>query len=710
MSKIIGTSVSRKDGRAKVTGSATYAAEHQIPGLVYGYLVTATIANGRIRSIDTGVAKRSPGVIAVFTHHNVPTIFKPANDWQASKISEARLPLSDDRVYYAGQIIGMVVADTLERARHAANLVQVEYETKPPLIDSSKANFTKAPSSSEQDYEFQKGQLTKDNFAEIVAGAAATLEATYTTQMELHSPLEPHAIIAHWHNADAVTIYEPTQWVVISQRSYADLLGIPVEKVRVVTPYVGGSFGGKIFPWPHAILCAAVAREINRPLKVVVSRRQMTANTGHRSSTEQKLRLGVNAKGKLIAIEHIVKTVTSPVENFVEPCTSIPPVMYAAPHLRLQQDLAVLNVPTPTYMRAPGENPGMWALESAMDELAWALQIDPVQLRLLNETPAHQRTNLPFSAKNFAECLQVGAKQFGWSQRPKQPRAMIRDGLQIGWGMAAASFPGYRRAGTAKVRLLADGTAHVLTAGNDIGTGTYTIVAMTAADALGLPVEKVRVELGDSIMPDGGLAGGSSMAASLMPAVTQACQDLLKQAKVRTATEAIAMLRQSGRAAIEATGTAAPDEKEKKFTFYSWGAHFCEVGVDEEIGRLRVNRWLSVINVGRVLNAKTAASQIRGSVIMGIGQALMEECHFDPASGYPVVYDLATYHIPTHADIPRIEVTFVGEPDFNFNPMGVRGVGEIGITGVAAAIANAIYHATGKRLRSLPFTPDKLIT
>ncbi|MBW4566407.1 MAG: xanthine dehydrogenase family protein molybdopterin-binding subunit [Mojavia pulchra JT2-VF2] len=705
MSKVIGTSVSRKDGRAKVTGSATYAAEHQIPGLVYGYLVTATIANGRIRSMDVGAAKRSPGVLAIFTHRNVPKIFNPANDWQASKISESRLPLSDDRIYYAGQIIGLVVADTLERARDAANLVQVEYEIQPPLIDTNKASYT-----NQKDYEFQKGQLTKDNFAAVVAGAAATVEATYNTEVELHSPLEPHAIIAHWHNADSVTIYEPTQWVVILQRTYADLLNIPVERVRVVTPYIGGSFGGKIFPWSHAILCTAVAREINRPLKVVVSRRQMTTNTGHRASTEQILRLAATSKGKLMAIEHIVRNATSPVENFVEPCTSIPPVMYDVPNLHLQQDLAVLNVPTPTYLRAPGENPGMWALESAMDELAWTLQIDPVQLRLLNETQAHQKTNLPFSAKHFADSLRVGSEKFGWSQRPKQPRAITRDGLQSGWGMAAASFPGYRRAGAAKVRLLSDGTAHVLTAGNDIGTGTYTIVAMTAAEALGLPVEKVRVELGDSIMPDGGLAGGSSMAGSLMPAVMQACQDLLKQAKAKTATEAIAMLRQSGRAAIEVTASTTPNDKDKKFTFYSWGAHFCEVSVDEEIGRLKVTRWLSVINVGRVLNAKTAASQIRGSVIMGIGQALMEECHFDPASGYPVVYDLATYHIPTHADIPRIEVVFVGEPDLNANSMGVRGVGEIGITGVAAAIANAIYHATGKRLRSLPFTLDKLIT
>lgn len=709
MSKVIGTAVSRKDGRAKVTGTATYAAEHQIPGLVHGYLITASIASGHIKAIDTRAAEQATGVIAVFTHKNAPPVSVPTNDFLTSKIYEARLPLSDEKVHYGGQIIGLAVADTFERARHAAHLVQVEYEAQHPLVDAGQATFQEAPSFLGEDLQFQKGQFSTGSFAAGMTGAAATIEVTYTTTTELQAPMEPHAIIAHWQDSEALTVYEPSQWVLGSQRTYAELFGLSPERVHIVTPFIGGGFGSKAFPWPHGILCAAAARQLQRPLKMVLSRRQMTANTGHRSETEQAIRLAATAEGTLTTIAHAVKSCTSPVDVFPEPCTGITPVMYTAPNLRLSQELAVMNVGTPTFMRAPGENPGLWALESAMDELAWALKLDPVELRLKNETREHQRKQLPFSAKHFADCLKVGAEQFGWQDRPMQPRSLTRDGQLVGWGMAAATFPSLRGPASAQVRLLPDSTVHVLTAGNDMGTGAYTVVAITAAEALGVPVETVRVEIGDSQLPDGGMAGGSMMTASLTPAVMAACQTVLDQAGVKTAQEAFATLQQSGQAAIEATASSAPGSEGKQWAFQSWGAHFCEVTVDEAIGRLRVTRWVSVMNIGRVMNAKAAASQVRGGVIMGLGQALMEECHFDPDSGYPVVYDLATYHFPAHADVPRIEVAFVGEPDLNFNPLGARGVGEIGITGVSAAIANAVYHATGKRLRSLPLTPDKLI-
>jgi xanthine dehydrogenase YagR molybdenum-binding subunit len=704
MNTATGTGINRKDGLAKVTGTATYAAEHQIPNLVHGYLVTANIANGKIKSINTQAAETAPGVIAVFTHKNAPKIFKPSNNFVNSKIYEARLPLADDTIHYAGQIIGLVVADTFEQARDAAHLVKVEYTTQKPILDPKQATFKNAPSMFGEELKFEKG-----NFADSMAGAAAKITATYKTATELHAPMEPHAIIAHWQNPDSLTVYEPTQWVAGSQNTYSELFGLTPERVRIITPFLGGGFGSKAFPWPHGILCAAAARKLQRPLKVVLSRRQMTANSGHRSETEQTIRLAANADGSLQGIEHTVKSYTSPVDVFAEPCTNITAAMYAAPNLRLNQELAVMNIGTPTFMRAPGENPGLYALESAMDELAWELGIDPVELRLKNETQENPRQGLPFSAKHFAECLRVGAEQFGWQDRPKKPRSLTRDGKLIGWGMAAATFPGLRGAASVKIRLLADGTAHVLTSGNDMGTGAYTIVASTAAAGLGLPVEKVRVELGDSLFPNGSMAGGSQMTATLIPAVMTACQEVLKTAQAKTAEEAFASLRQSQRAAFEATGSSAPGSEGKKWAFQSWGAHFCEISLDEEIGRLQVTRWVSVMNIGNVINAKTAASQVRGGVIMGIGQALMEECRFDPNIGYPVVYDLATYHYPTHADIPRIQVSFVGEPDLNFNPAGVRGVGEIGITGVSPAIANAIYHATGKRIRDLPITPDKLI-
>jgi xanthine dehydrogenase YagR molybdenum-binding subunit len=703
MNQVLGKALSRKDGLAKVTGEATYSAEHQIPNLAHGYLVTAAIASGRIKTIDTKAAEQSPGVLAVFTHQNMPRLFKPKNDFMNSKVYESRLPLSDNQIHYAGQIVGLVVADTFERARHAAQLVKVEYEAQRPNVKSDQAKYQPAPALFGEGFNFEQG----DNQA--LAGAAVQVQATYSSEMELHAPMEPHATIAQWQSSDSVTIYEPSQALLVCRNTYAELLGLPAERVRVVSPYIGGAFGCKAFPWSYGILCAAAARQVKRPVKVVVSRRQMTANTGHRSNTEQTIQLGASREGKLIAIAHNAKSWTSPVETFPEPCTAITPVMYASANMRLSQDLAVMNVGVPTFMRAPGEAPGMWALESAMDELAWALKLDPVQLRLMNETKVHQRKKLPFSAKQFADCLKLGATQFGWKDRPMQVRSLTKDGKLVGWGMAAATFPGYRGPTSAKVRLLPNGTAHVMSSGNDMGTGAYTVIAMTAAETLGIPVDKIRVELGDSTMPNGGMAGGSQMTASLTPAVKLACEEVLKKAESQNAKQASEKLKQSGQAAFEATASTAPGAEAKQFAFQSWGAHFCEVTVDEDLGRVRVTRWVSVMNIGRVMNAKTAASQVRGGVIMGIGSALMEEGHLDPNTGNAVVYDLATYHFPTNADIPRIEVAFVGEPDLNFNPLGVRGVGEIGITGVAAAIANAIYHATGKRLRDLPITPDKLI-
>ena len=709
MNQVVGTSVTRKDGFAKVTGQATYSAEHAIPEMVHGYLVTSAIANGRIQAINTSAAEQAPGVQAVFTHHNAPKLYQPDNNFINSKIYESRLPLADDKIHYGGQIIGLVVAETWEQAREAAHLIQVEYEAEPPLVDAKEANYEPATSMFGEEMVFRKGEFATGDIKTGINEAAVSMEAVYETATELQSPMEPHAIIAHWHDGESLTVYEPSQYVKGSQRTYGQLFNIPAENVRIITPYIGGAFGSKICPWSHSILCAAAAREIQRPLKLVVTRRQMTANTGHRSETEQTLQLAATAEGTLLGISHYAKSCTSPVEVFNEPCTSVTPVMYASPNLFTQQNIAVLNVGVPTFMRAPGETPGMWALESAMDELAWRLNLDPIELRLKNETTEHQRKGLPFSAKHFADCLKVGAERFGWQNRSLQPRAQYREGKLVGWGMAAATFPGNRIGTSVTVQLFGDGKVKVMTSGNDIGTGSYTMVAMTAAEALGISVDHIQVELGDSNFPNGGVAGGSMMTASLAPAVTEACQQVLENAKSRTVSEACSQLQQLGQDYFEATATASPSEEGKQWAFQSWGAHFCEVMVDEEIGQLQITRWVSVMNIGQVMNAKAAASQVRGAVTMGIGDALMEACHFDLQTGYPVVYDLATYHIPVNADIPRIDVTFVGEPDLNFNSLGVRGVGEIGITGVAAAVGNAIYHATGKRIRQLPITPDQLM-
>lgn len=701
MSNVIGKSVNRYEGQAKVTGSATYSAEHQISGLVYGALITATIAKGRIKTLDLQQAQASPGVLYIATAENMPQLTPAANDWFSSHIYEPRYPLADAEIHYGGQIIGLVVADTPERARHAATLVQVEYESETPVINPKNASFITAP---------RTPGLEQGNTATALATAEYQIEATYTTAMELHAMMEPHAIIAHWQE-NQLTIYEHTQWVMLHQKTYATLFDLSLDQVRVISLYTGGAFGAKVFPWPHSILCTAVAREIQRPLKVVLPRQQVTTIAGNRSATEQHLKIGATSDGQLVAIEHHAKSYTSPVNpTWAENCIGVTPVMYTAENLSLKQEIAILNMGMPTYMRAPGETPGMFALESAMDELAWKLGLDPVKFRLKNATTLHQRTKLPFSAKHFAECLQLGAEQFGWKDRPQHPRSLTREGKWVGWGMAAATFPGWRAMASATVRLFPDGTALVLTSANDMGTGAYTMITISAAETLNLPVENIQIEIGDSRLPNGGIAGGSMMTATLAPAVVNACQELLKQVNAKTATEALQVLRGSGQPFLEATGSSQPGMEGQKWAFQSWGAHFCEVEVDEPLGRVQITRWVSVMNIGRVLNAKAAASQVRGAVIMGIGDGLMEECQLDPHLGLPVVYDLATYHIPVHADIPRIQVSFVGEPDLNFNSVGARGCGEIGITGVSAAIANAIYHATGKRLRDLPLTPDKLLS
>lgn len=707
--EVTGAAASRYEGRAKVTGAATYSAEFKFANLLYAAIVPSRIAKGKITNIDAGEVERMPGVVKVYTHLNLPKIYNPSNDFVNSKIYEGRLPLSDAVVHYGGQIVAVVVADTFEHARAGAAALKVTYAEEKASVDSSKAEYKTAPGAFGEGPEFKTGQFEKGTFAEAAKAAPVKVEATYRTANELHAPMEPHAIIAEWADAESVTIHEHTQWVAGSQRAYAEMFGVATEKVRIVSPYIGGGFGSKALPWPHAIACVAAARGVNRPVKLVLSRRQMTANAGHRSETEQTVRLAAEADGKLVAIAHEGRCVTSPVEVFTENGTGVTPTMYAAPNLLTALDLAVQNVPTPTFMRAPGETPGMFALECAMDELAWQLKMDPVKLRILNETKSHQRSGLPFSAKAFKECLETGAEKFGWAKRTPQVRSMTRDGLLVGWGMAASTFPGARSGASAKVRLLPDGTCQVLTAANDMGTGAYTMVAITAAQSLGLPIEKIKVEFGDSRLPDGGLAGGSMMTATLAPAVAGACKKLLAQAKAENVEAALATLRKSGKAALEATDTAFPGEEGKKWHFQSWGAQFCEVTVDEAIGRVRVTRFVSVMNIGKVINPKTAASQVRGGVAMGLGAALMEEGAWDKNTGMPVVYDLAGYHFPTHADVPHIDVFFVGEPDLNFNPVGARGVGEIGITGVTAAVANAIYHATGKRLRDLPLTPDKLI-
>lgn len=776
MSKAVGKPLNRVDGRLKVTGKATYAAEFKVSNPAYAVLVQSAIAKGRIRNIDTRAAETAPGVLAVITYKNMPRLKDPGDTTATgSKPGEQMLPLQSDTVHYAGQHIGVVVADTLERAEHAARLVQVSYNEQQPATQIEKE--MRRAYQPEKFFGMEDMQIRRGNAGRAIASSAVKLEHTYTTPVEHHNPMEPHSTIAVWEG-DSLTIYDATQAVMGACKIFANVLNLPEERVRVISPFVGGGFGCKGLVWYHPVLAAVAARQVKRPVKLVLARQQMFTSNGHRGRTIQQLALGAGQDGRLAAVRHITTTHTSQVDEFVEPAGLTTRMLYACPNLEMTHNAVRLNVGTPTPMRAPGESPGTFALESALDELAYELQIDPIELRLRNHADVNPQTNKPWSSKYLKECYWLGAEKFGWSRRNPKPGSM-RDGRYlIGMGMATATYPGYRTPASARVRIMNDGSAIASSATQDLGTGTYTVMTQIAADALGLPLERVRFELGDSRLPPAPVSGGSQTVASVAPAVQRACE--MARAKVvqlaladkesplfgrseqdidfadgrlfprgepsRGETYAAIVSRQrlpmveacvttpiataeaqsearnpAVRASSEGQGGASSppcspvkansdmDANQDRYAFQSFGAQFCEVRVDPDFGTVRVTRFTSVHDVGRVLNEKTARSQVHGGVIYGVGMALMEETLYDPRNGRPVVRNLADYHVPVNADVPFIDVYFIGKPDSHINTIGARGIGEIGITGVAAAVANAVYHATGKRVRDLPITPDKLL-
>jgi xanthine dehydrogenase YagR molybdenum-binding subunit len=599
-------------------------------------------------------------------------------------------------------------------------------------------------------------QITRGHVDRALAAAGAdkiVVDQTYITPVETHNPMEPSATVAIW-DGDRLTIHDSTQFMTGTQAVVAEAFGIPREKVRVLCPFVGGAFGCKGFQWPHTLLAAAAAKMVNRPVKLILSRDQMFTSCGHRPTTEQKLMLAATKDGKLIALRHDTLMHGSTVGEHVESCgIATSKLLYAVPNASITHTVKHVNVGNPTPMRAPGECPGTFALESAMDELAAALSIDPVELRLTNYADVHPQTKKPWSSKHLNECYRIGAEKFGWSKRDAKPRSMRDDqGRLIGWGMATATYPAYRFPAMARLRLLPDGSGGVRviasSATHDLGTGAYTVFTQLAAEAVGLPVEKVKFELGDSNLPKAPVAGGSNSTASVGHALALAGEALkaklvrfipkgspltgMKPAQLvldngtlasfedpSKSETLVSLLRASGQAAIEADsaskgqiGHGAEDYEGNvgKYAFQSFGAHFVEVAFDEPISRLRVNRVVSVIDNGRVVNPKTGRSQIMGGVIMGIGMALMEETVYSAVTGRLVNNNLADYAVCVNPDIHSIDVNFINKPDPHFNAFGGRGIGEIGITGVAAAVANAVYHATGKRIRDLPITMDKLIT
>ena len=738
---LIGQPVARVDGRLKVTGAARYAADHLARNVAHAFLVKSTIGRGRVTVFDTAPADRLAGVLGIWSARKPIKFFLPGNSFMDGNVlGENLLPLQDDKVHYYGQTIGLVVAESYEIARQAASLVRVSYAEEKPVASFEDAQGTAfAPKDDPMVGPSELNRLAPGvkDFAAAMAGADVKVEATYHTPVGHHSTMEPHATVAQWDD-ERVTIWNCSQWMTGQKQTLAEVLGIPAEDVRVLCPFVGGGFGHKATLWMHSALVAAAARALKRPVKIALTREQTYNSVGYRPATIQSLQVGAKRDGKLVALRHAALSSQSMIHDFIEPAAHrTSPVLYDAPNLEVRHRVVNLNVGAPTWMRAPGEAPGMFALESAMDELAVLLKMDPIELRLKNYAETNPEKGLPWSSKHLKECYEKGAEMFGWSARDPEP-GKRRDGdWLVGWGMASALYPGMRFPSSARVRVMADGTAIVSAATHDLGTGMYTIMCQVAAEALGLPIDRVKSELGDSSMPPAALAGGSMSSASVMPAVQAAAQGAVKKIAMLAAQdpkspfsgmkpdelkiengaltaagkrESVAVqITRAGHAYVENTASSAPGAEAQKFAVSSFGAHFCEVRVHALTGEARVARWVAAMDIGRVLNARTARSQVLGGVTWGIGMALTEESVLDPRTARWTTGDLASYHVPVNADVPKIDVWFTDEPDLNFNPLGVRGVGEIGITGTTAAIANAIYHATGKRIRDLPITPDRIL-
>jgi xanthine dehydrogenase YagR molybdenum-binding subunit len=732
MNNIIGQPLNRVDGRLKVTGEAQYTADIPIEKLTYGVIFQSAIAKGKVLTIDTTQTLAAPGVIDIITYHQTPNLIN------IPFIPTPTPPEKDDNIHYHGQPLGIVVAETLEQAEYGASLVKITYEEKTPTVTMAQA----LPEVFEPESIFfgiMPGKITRGDIELGKTQAEIFIEQVYSTPMEHHNPLETSATIAIWEG-DNLTIYETTQGISGTQKRLAGVLKLPLENVRVISKYLGGGFGCKALLRSHTILAAIASRQVQRPVKVVLTRSQMYTNCGYRSETHQELTLGATKQGQLTLIKHIGTSLTSMFDDFVEPVGAATTMIYACPHLQVKYRLARINAGTPTFMRAPGEAPGMFALESAMDELAYALNIDPIEIRLRNYADIDPQTGLPWSSKSLKQCYQKGAELFGWSKRHPTPRSMQDGNFLIGWGMASATFPTHSMSATVKVEIFATGEVSVQTGTQDIGTGTYTVMTQVAAEALGLLSQPVQFSLGDSNLPTAPITGNSITVASVSPAVhpaaTAAREKLIQMAIADSNSQLYGcqitdisvesgqiflklepsrrdsyteILQRHGLESLVVTEATSPNPESKQYSKYSFGAVFVEVAVDELLGEVKIRRCVGVYSAGRILNTKTARSQVIGGITWGIGMALMEKTVMDMNSGKVIGANLSDYLIPVHADIPNMEVQFIEEHDPHVNSLGTKSLGELPIVGVAAAIANAVYHATGKRIRDLPITPDKLL-
>ena len=732
---VIGRPLDRTDGPLKVTGGARYAAEFRLPDLCHAVMVLSTIAHGQIVDLDVTRAERAPGVLLVLSHRNAPALPQGGRAAFNPPAGRAMSLLQDDVVHYNRQPIAVVIADTFEHAVAAAALVDARYATQAPILDFERARADAyAPKN-------VNGKPPDVHWGDWDAGQRAAevrVDATFTTPMQSHNPMEPHATIAQWEG-EHLTLYDATQYVSGVRDTVSKTLGMSSGNVRVVSPFVGGGFGCKGSAWSHVLLAAMCARQVGRPVRLVLDRPQMFGPVGGRPHTLQRVALGARRDGALTSIRHDLVANTSDFEDWTEPSAVVSRMMYACPNGATTHRLVKLNAGTPTFQRAPGEATGNFALEVAMDELAVALALDPIELRLKNYAEKEADSSKPFSSKHLRECYAQGAARFGWSRRGVLPRSM-RDGTElVGFGMATASYPAHRMAASARAAMQPDGSFVVQSGSQDIGTGTYTVMTQVAAEALGVPPSRVRFELGDTQLPHAPVSGGSMTAASVGPAVQAACRQLRDKLVARAVSdgasplhgasaadiivdggfvavrddpgrrETIAALAGRVDAPLEATAEAKPGDASERFALHSFGAVFAEVRIDPDLGVIRVPRVVAVYDIGRPLNVKTARSQMQGGIVWGMSFALLEDAEMDLRTGRIANANLAEYHVPVNADVGEIDVSFVDHPDYAFNPLGIRGIGEIGITGVPAALCNAIWHATGRRLRDLPMTLDKLL-
>lgn len=730
--KVIGSPVDRADARSKVTGTACYSVDVALSRLAHAVVVQTAIPSGRVRQIDTSAAEQAPGMLGVLTHLNTPTLAE-VPVFPAGPAAQRLAPLQNDVVHFDGEHLAVVVADTLENAVHAARLLDVSYDP-----DSAVTTMGTAAQESAPDSIFGEApDSVRGDPATALARADVRLDAVYTTPVEHHQPLEPGATVAAW-DGDHLTLYDSTQWVSGVRAAVAHALGMRLDKVRVIGPFVGGAFGSKGMVWPHVVLAALAARHVGRPVKLVLSRGQMFTSLGYRSPTVHRLALGAMDDGTLTAIVHEVTQQTSTFQDFAAGAAFLSRSLYRCANVAVRHRQVRINAPTPTVMRAPGEAVGSFALECGLDELAVKLRLDPVDLRVRNFAEVDPHERLPWSSNGLRECYVLGAERFGWTARTPEARSM-RDGSDlVGWGMASAAYGVNREAASATVRMCADGRVEVASGTQDLGTGTYTTMSQIAADALGVPMYCVTSDLGDTNLPPAPHSGGSQTAASVSPAVWAAALAVRSRIvalaladensplhgrppdAVSTAEGQLfltddpnvrdfhaAVVARQGLDFVEAREDAGP-ASHVAFAMRSFGAHFAEVRVDPDLHEARVTRFCGTFGAGRILNPKTARSQAIGGIVGGIGMALTERTVVDPRLGRVVAANLTAYKIPTHADVPEVDVCFIDEEDLQVNALGVKGLGEVAIVGVAAAIANAVHHATGRRVRDLPITPDKL--